>query len=212
MVTPIKRRPPFVPAWQAGFLAMLPVIRNYARGAFRHLNADLRQDLTQEVVANALVAYVRLFEQGRIALAYPTILARFGIAQVNDGRRVGASLNIKDVSSAHCQQKKGIVVERLDRFDEEENGWREILVEDKRATPAELAASRIDFSDWLQGLTVPLRKVAKILSTGETTTTAAKRFCLSPGRISQIRMELKRSWEAFQGERPAAENAAVATA
>jgi hypothetical protein len=61
MVAPIKRRPPFAAAWHAGFLAMLPTIRSYARGAFAHLNPDLRQDLAQEVIANALVAYVRLF-------------------------------------------------------------------------------------------------------------------------------------------------------
>jgi hypothetical protein len=70
---------------------MLPVIRNYARGAFGHLKADLRQDLVQEVIANCMVAYVRLFKQGKVALAYPTVLARYAIAQVRDlcRRRVG---------------------------------------------------------------------------------------------------------------------------
>ena len=53
MVAPNKRRPVKSTApWHAGFLAMLPVIRNYARGAFGHLKADLRQDLVQEVIAN----------------------------------------------------------------------------------------------------------------------------------------------------------------
>ena len=39
------------PAWHAGFLAMLPVIHAYARGAFAHLNPEARQDLIQEVIA-----------------------------------------------------------------------------------------------------------------------------------------------------------------
>ena len=118
MVALIKRRPiKSTAAWHAGFLAMLPVIRNYARGAFGHLKADLRQDLIQEVIANCMVAYVRLFKQGKVALAYPTVLARYGIAQVRDHRRVGASLNIKDVLSPYCQAKKHVVVECLDKFE-----------------------------------------------------------------------------------------------
>ena len=129
------RRP--VPRWHKAFLAMLPVIRNYARGAFSRLNPDLRQDLTQEVIANAMCAYVRLFQQGRVALAYPTVLARYGIAQVRDHRRVGAKLNIKDVMSPYCQTKKHVIVERLDHFDEEENQWCEAIVEDRTAGPAE---------------------------------------------------------------------------
>jgi hypothetical protein len=58
------------PAWHAGFLALLPTIHAYARGAFAHLNPVARQDLIQEVITNALVAYVRLCQQGRISLAY----------------------------------------------------------------------------------------------------------------------------------------------
>ncbi len=57
------------PHWHRGFLAMLPVIRNYARGAFAHLNPDLRQDLTQEVIANALVATLDC--SGRVGSRWP---------------------------------------------------------------------------------------------------------------------------------------------
>ena len=44
---------------------MLPTICAYARGAFAGLNPEARQDMIAEVIANALVAYVRLFQQGR---------------------------------------------------------------------------------------------------------------------------------------------------
>ena len=136
MVARIKRRPPFAAAWHAGFLAMVPIIRNYARGAFSRLNPEARQDMVQEVIANAMVAYVRLVQQGRVALAYPTVLARFAISQVRDHRRVGAKLNIKDVMSPYCQQRKHVVVERLDHFDEEENAWQEAVVQDTRCARA----------------------------------------------------------------------------
>ena len=38
---------------------------------------------------------------------------------MRDGRRVGVKLNVRDVSSAYAQQAKGFTVERLDRYDAE---------------------------------------------------------------------------------------------
>ena len=38
------------------------------------------------------------------------------------------------------------------------------------------------------------------LATGETTKKAAKRFRVTPGRISQLRRELQQNWQDFQGE------------
>jgi hypothetical protein len=171
-----------------------------AYAAFRNLDPEARQEAVQEVVANCLVAYERLWKLGKSDVAYPTPLAKFAIRQVRSGRRVGGKLNIRDISSLHCQSVKGIRLGRLDRYDQEEEAWLEILVEDRHATPAEVAASRIDFGNWLQVLTARLRRMAKVLATGESTTRAAKRFSVSPGRISQIRQELKQSWETFQGE------------
>jgi hypothetical protein len=181
---------------------MMPTIRTRARIAFRYLDPEARQEAVQEVVCNALKAFVRLVELKKMDLAYPTVLAKLGVAQVKDHRKVGGRLNVHDVMSAYCQAKKGVVVERLDHFDEEENQWCEIVVEDRNAGPAEVAATRMDFAAWLKSLPKRLRLIAKFLATGETTTAAAKKFGVCQGRISQIRMELKRAWQAFQGEEP----------
>ena len=159
-------------AQHAKFLAMLPRIRRYASLAFRCLNPDLREELVAEVVANAFVAYSRLVEQGKGNLAFPNPLARFAIKQVRAGRKVGGQLNIQDVASYYCRSRKGIPLERLDRFVSEDLVWREVLVEDRRAGPAETAASRIDFSDWLRTLTSRQRKIATTLAMGESTQTA----------------------------------------
>ena len=75
-------------------------------------------------------------------------------------------------------------------------------MEDKRSGPAEIAATRIDFDAWLKTLSRRERRVAKTLAASETTAAAAKKFGVSPGRISQLRSQLKRAWEAFQGELP----------
>ena len=192
-----KRR---VPRWHAKFLAFLPVIVACARKAFSDRDPESREDLVEEVVVNALIAFKRLYDQGKVDLAYPTVLARYGIRQVRDHRKGGCRLNIRDVSSEYAQQRKGFKVARLDRFDKEENGWLEVLVEDRRSGPAEIAASRMDFAAWLLSLSNDRRKIAVALGSGETTGEAAKRLDVTPSRISQVRRELQQSWEDFVGD------------
>lgn len=195
-----KKNPP---AWHAAFEAMLPVIETHARVAFRRFDADAREEAVQETICNACQAYVRLVELGKTAVAFPSALARFGVSQTREGRKVGGKLNCLDISSDYCQQKKNLLVERLDHYDSEEQAWAEILVEDRHAGPADTAIARIDFSTWMQLLPRRLRKIATFLANGETTTAAAKRFGVCQGRISQIRKELFLAWHSFQGEDPA---------
>jgi hypothetical protein len=86
-------------AMQTTFLEMLPAIRNQANVAFRGLPPQRQEDLIAEVTANAFVAYTRLVERGLADIAYPTPLALFAIKQVRSGRRVGVTLNVRDVGS-----------------------------------------------------------------------------------------------------------------
>jgi hypothetical protein len=183
---------------------MLPKIKAYAAIAFRNREPEAQEEAVQEVVANALRAYVRLVELKKAAIAYPTVLARFGVAQVKEGRKVGSRLNVRDISSEYSQRHKGFHVERLDHRDDEENAWQEILLEDKNAGPAEIAATRIDFAAWLKELPARARRITKLLATGEKTNIVAEKFRVSAGRISQLRKELAHSWKAFQGEAEAA--------
>jgi RNA polymerase sigma factor (sigma-70 family) len=196
-----RRSKKSAPAWHKVFLRMLPKIVSYARSAFRHRDPEAREDLVQEVVANACVAFKALWARGKQALAYATVLANYGIRQVRDHRKVGGKLNIKDVLSPYCQKRKGVVVERLDRFDEEENAWQEAVVEDTRTTPVpDIVAFRVDFADWLKSLRRRDRRMAESLALGNRTGDVAKRFNVSAGRVSQLRRELAESWRAFTGE------------
>ncbi len=188
-----------VPEWHERFLEMLPAIERHARIAFHRLDPEAKAEAVQEVTANAIVAFARLVELGKADLGYPTPLVEHGIAQFRAGRRVGSKLNVNDVTSVRCQVMKGVRVGRLDHFDEEDQEWKEVLIEDRRAGPAETACCRIDFADWLRTLSRRYRRIATTLATGETTKRVARRFRVSPGRISQIRRELKDSWEGFQG-------------
>lgn len=194
------RRPRTVraPAWQAGFLELLPDIRNQLRFQFRNLRPEERAEAMADAVANAAVAYARLHQQGRVELAYATPLACYAAAQYRAGRRTGMPGNVNDVMSPGARCRHGLKIERLDRFNREE-GWKEVLVEDGRSTPAELAASRIDFASWLRALPRQKRRIAKTLALGAATSEAARRHRLTPGRISQIRRELADDWNHFIG-------------
>jgi hypothetical protein len=191
------------PAWHQGFLEMAPAIERHAQAAFRYLRAEARGEMVQEVLCNCCRAYARLAELGKTDIAYTSVLARFGVAQARAGRKVGNRLNCRDVLHPYCQKVKKLTVERLDQYDATDKSWSEAVVEGKTAGPAEIAATRIDFSTWLELLPRRLRKLATFLANGETTSAASRRFHLTPGRISQLRGQLFQAWHRFQGDLPA---------
>ena len=158
-----------IPAWHPRFLAVVPTIRRTAEICFRKLRPDVREEMIAEVVANSLAIYARLVERGKEDAAFPSSLARFAVAQVRQGRQLGTRLNVRDVSSRYAQQKKGFQVERLDQFDERSGEWKEILVEDRHASPADVAAGRIDVATWLGRMSTLRRKIAECLASGEST-------------------------------------------
>ncbi len=199
-----------VPAWHAKLLAMLPTIIRYAKRAFRNYDPESRQEAVQNVVANTTAAVAGLAKRGKLDLAYPTVLAKFGIRQTLDHRKTGSSLNVKDVLSKYCQENKGVKAERLDRFNELEDCWEEAVVVDTRNAPVPATvAFRVDFKDWLKNLHPRDRKVARYLSLGHRTADAARKFGVSQGRISQLRREFATNWRKFIGEEPGDAAAAV---
>ena len=187
------------PAWHAGFLKLLPAIGTHVGLCFQQLDPEAREEAVQESVANAMVAYSRLASLGKEDVAYASPLANYAVRQYLDGRRV-TGRNVRDVMSALCQRVKGIVVQRLDYFDEESGEWQELIVEDRHATPAEIATVRIDFQDWLRTLPKRERRVAMKLAVGESTSGVAKLFSITAARVSQLRRELFMRWQEFQGE------------
>ena len=185
---------------QTAFLMILPRIQSQAWNAFQGLSFDLKQELQSEVVGHCWKSFIRLFQLGRHEDVSPMSLASFAIRAVRSGRRMGASLNINDVSSNYCQRRLGIRTTPFCMIDQNGEKWAESLIADERARPDQLVMARIDFSEWLQTLKPLHRKVAEHLSLGESTHSTARIFNLTPGRISQIRRLLEQSWLSFQTE------------
>ena len=184
------------------FLSMLPEVRKQANFAFRRLPVDAREELVQEVIAQAYALFVRLCQRRKSALVYATPLAQFAIRKVRAGRRIGSRANIRDITSPRPAVTKGFRIERLDRFNQQTRQWRDVLVEDRTAGPPEIAAARIDCAAWLGSLSPRQRTIASVLATGETTGVAARKFRLSSARISQMRVWLRESWQQFHGDKP----------
>ena len=193
--------------WQTEFERLLPEIEKRLRLAFSQLTGEEKDEAIQEATCNACRAYALLVRRGRTNVATARSLARFAAAHYRVGRRVGGSLNVNDVCSEYCRYRRGVRLERLDRRDRE--GWREVLVEDRTVTPAELAASRIDYPAFLASLSRRHRRIAEALASGESTGGVARLSGLSEGRISQLRREFYLAWQRFHGEPVAGTAAAV---
>ena len=182
------------------FLDMLPLIRSQARLAFRRLRPELKNELVQEVVANAYCAFAALVRRGKANIAYATPLANYAIRQVIAGRRVGTKLNSRDVTSIVAQRHQGFTRRTLPSNGSESNIWSEILVDDSLTPVPDQVAFRLDFPAWLRIQNRRKRELAEFLAVGNSATEAAQRFGVSIPRISQLRSELQASWEEFQGE------------
>ena len=194
------------PEWHEVFLCMAPAIETHAKLVFRDLPPEAKAEVVQNCLCLACAATARLGELGKLDLCYPTVMATYAVAQTKAGRMIGGHQNCRDISSEYCRSRKDLVLERLDKFDEIEEHWGEVLLQDKTCTPADLAASRIDVSSWLTTLKPRIRRVAQFLSLGHRTSDTAMKFCMTRCRVSQLRRELYESWCNFCGEAQMQEN------
>ena len=180
--------------WQQTFLSLLPGIEQKLRLAFCRLDPEAREDAIEESVVHALLAYVRLHEQGRAEVATPASLAWYSSRQVRRGRPAGGRMNGKEPLSRYGQISNDIQVER------EAGNWIHVLVEDKRAPVADQVAARMDVTAWFTTLTKRMMEIAKDLAFGCSTSEVAEKHGVSAGRISQLRRTLEESWNTFQQE------------
>lgn len=197
---------PVTTDWQSAFEELLPAIQSQACFAFRSLPSDIKTEAVQEAICTACAAFARLHQRGRAEVATATTLARFAVKRYRVGRRVAEQTNRFDVTSPACQWRSCVVREPHVADPAAERPWEAVL-DDKRFTPADVVAAKLDFAAFLETLDSRRRQIAGTLAAGETTQDTARLYGLSPGRISQFRRELKAGWDHFVGnviEAPAA--------
>jgi len=187
----------------ARFVAMIPGIRKHLRFVFRHSPSAIRQEWIDDALAQAFVLFAHLVHRKRAHLAYATALARYAAHHVRQGGLIGLRVKRRDVTSRAAQRRFGFRLTSADQcWGQSQLPFRELLCESRYATPAEIAAIRIDLARWLSLLSGRQREIAQCLAVGDSTGLVASRFQVSPGRISQIRLELETQWRRFHREPP----------
>ena len=180
-------------SWQADFMAIVPNIQKSAKIRFRHMRTEQRAEAIAESIAAACVHYQRLAVQGQLHRAFVTSLADHSVRHAAQHRHIGGHQSCRDVMSPLTRRKRGVVVSSI-------SAPSTVLIEDRKFGPAETAAIRLDFNDWINRFNRRDRRVIEQLAMGDQTSAVAGRFGLSPGRISQMRRRYEQDWRAFQGE------------
>ena len=182
------------------FLKFVPVIKNYARLAFRNLRPEDRKEAIAEVTAHAFCAFRRLVQLGKQDVAYASPLARFAVARVRSGRPVVGKLNSSDVFSWLAQHRHAFRLTNMEMADGMSDTWAETLVDNTRSPIPDQVAFRLDFATWLAAQDQRSRKLIALLAMGNSFSEVAQEFRLSGARITQLRNRLQASWRAFQDE------------
>jgi hypothetical protein len=189
--------------WQAGFLQLLHVVETHAKIQFRRLPADRREEAIQETIAAACMNYQLAVAQGKLNVLRPGMLADFAVRHVRTGRHVGGKQDAaQDVMSPVAHRRHGVQLHHYyaHRGGDGTDGWRQLAIEDRKASIPDLAAFRIDFAQWLKSLTRRDRWIIAAFVSGERTSSVADRFGISEARVSQLRRKYEREWQVFQGE------------
>ncbi|MFM7150604.1 MAG: hypothetical protein ACKO23_12235 [Gemmataceae bacterium] len=146
--------------------------------------------------------HCRLVQQGRDPRQFASLIACFAARHVRSGDRLCGYESGKDVLSDRARTRHHFQVHRIesDTIQPSSHLILSALVEHRLASPADRAAFRIDFPEWLCSLRERDANLASDLAVGETTNCVAQKYQLSPARVSQLRQELYHSWLHFHGE------------
>jgi hypothetical protein len=199
---------------ETAFLSLLPRIESQARIYFRGVRCAVKKaDCIAEVVALSWKWFCRLMKRGKDATQFIGALAALAARAVWSGRRLGGGERANDVMSPVAQRRHGFVVKSLPstrRPYEDLNGdgldqrlhdaIEERLADNTVTPPPDQAAFRIDFGAWLKTLTPRERRIIRAMAMSERTKDLSRQFELTPGRISQMRRELRDDWRRFVGD------------
>lgn len=158
---------------------VLPVVKRWAANRFAgHVHREER------ILDSLSVAWE--IWQSAPDNATPSTIARFAVLSTSAQRHVNRSM--RSLDSTKRMQRTDTA--RDYEFDVKQLG-------NDRDDPAEIAAFRIDFSQWLASLKERDRAIAEMLARGDTTTEVAQHLGCTAGNVSQYRAKLAASWSAY---------------
>lgn len=182
---------------QARFVdVLLPVLVRHARIYFRK-DRD-HDERIAETVALAWKWYVRLLQRRKDPCQWPSAFAGYATRAVRSGRRACGHERVKDVMSPNAQQRHRFYCGKLPDFSTlNTNPLAEALTDNCRSPVPDQVQFRVDFPDWTRTRTERDRRLIGDMATGERTKHLARKYRLSPARVSQLRREYHGDWELF---------------
>jgi hypothetical protein len=208
--TPRSRRRPaqaaaiHIAVLQAAFLAILPRIEKHAHFHFRDLRCRHRQDdAVAETVALAWKCFLRLTRRGKDASRFPVAFANYAARAAKNGRRLCGQEKTRDALSPLAQQRRGFAVLSLPMANSMAGNLFDDALADNTQTPVpDQVGFRLDFPAWRLQRCERDRRLIDDLMVGERTLEVARRYGLSPARISQLRRAFHHDWLSFCDELP----------
>jgi hypothetical protein len=195
--------PDSLAALQSRFEADFPRLERVARFRLRRLDGEAKDEAIAETIALCWQAYVRLVERGK-SLAeverYAPKTAEFSAKRVLCGRLL-TGLRSRDALSPASRQRHGYAVARLPASDRE--GVPPELLDallDGADSPADQAALRVDYEEWLGTLRANQRQVIEALAAGRNTVEVGEDRGVTYGAVSNMRQALRRKWEERFGD------------
>lgn len=190
------------------FLAALPVMERAIRLHLRRVPRRLRAEAFTDAQAAAWHAWYGLLRRGKDPAAVgPTGLARNACRYVLADRKLGTGTPGRhaDIFSRRARDNGRPAILSLDQpaghaWAGREIRWCDWLAQDRAYGPADLAAFKLDFTEWLGTLTPRKREMAGLLAEGHETHAVAQRLGVTPAAVSIARRELEKLWVAFQGQ------------
>jgi hypothetical protein len=201
---------PPVASLRTAFLSILPRIERHGRVYFRGINCAHRQEeAVAEMVALCWDWYVRLARRGKDAGAFTSALATYAARAVGAGRRLCGQESAKDALSPAAQRRHAFAVQALPASDggDGDDLALDALRDNTVTAPPDQAAFRLDFPAWRATYGVRDRGIINDLMAGERAGAVARKYGVTPGRVSQKRRQFRRDWHDF-GE-PAAASASA---
>ena len=187
---------------QESFEEVLPRIVRHCQVQFRNVKCQTtREELTAEAMGLSWKWWRKLCEKGKDPTRFVSAIASFAVKAARSGRRVAGQDRPKDVLSPRAQQINGFAVCSLPAFATlNYNPFSEALADNTKTPVDDQVAFRFDFSAWLGSFDTHKREIIGLMLQGERTMDIAEKVGKSAARISQLRLELSLSWEAFMEE------------
>jgi hypothetical protein len=200
---------------QVRYIAVLPIVERYAPLACRGLKCPHRRDdAAQELRSMVWSWLVRLAQKGRDGTAFIRSLAYLAARAVRSHRKIAGGERAKDVHSPLAQARHGFRVEALPistrRCHEDIHGavggqrrldaYEERLQDNTVTPPDRQCMFRLDYRAWRAQHSQRDKHILDDLAQDETTLDVARKYRLSPSRISQMRRIYLSSWRVFCGD------------